>query len=141
VEISEVRRRIVQTIERAKRRSTDRRARADEAQRDYEVFLEQTAVPLFRQAAQVLKAEGHSFDVFTPGGSVRLASARGGEDFIELLLDTSGAEPAVMGHVSRGRGRRLVETEQPLSEGRIRDLTDEDVLAFLARELEAFVER
>lgn len=141
MEISEVRRRIVQTLERAKRRSMDRRTRVDEAEREYAAFLEQTAVPLFRQAAQVLKAEGHAFELFTPGGSVRLASARSGEDFIELLLDTTGTEPAVMGHVSRGRGRRLVETEQPLAARPIRELTDEDVLVFLAKELETFVER
>lgn len=141
MEISEVRRRIVQTIERAKRRNVERRARTDEAERDYTRFLEQTAVPVFRQAAQVLKAEGHLFDVFTPGGSVRLASARGGEDFIELLLDTTGAAPEVIGHVRRGRGRRLVELEEPLADRPIRELTDEDVLAFLAKELEALVER
>jgi hypothetical protein len=57
------------------------------------------------------------------------------------LLDTTGAAPEVIGHVRRGRGRRLVELEEPLADRPIRELTDEDVLAFLAKELEALVER
>ncbi len=52
-------------------------------------------MPLFRQVANVLKAEGYQFTVFTPGGSVRLMSERNAEDYIELSLDTSGDEPLV----------------------------------------------
>jgi hypothetical protein len=98
------------------------------------------AVPLFHQVARALKAEGHTFNVFTPSGGVRLMSERAAEDYIELLLDTAG-EPQVVGHSSRIRGRRVLETERPIGDGPIRSLTDEQVLEYLLKELEPFVER
>ncbi len=141
METADVRRRVVGTIERARRAAADRRARADEASREYAVFLEVVAAPLFRQVANILKAHGFSFTVFTPSGSVRLMSDKGTEDFIELLLDTSGDEPAVMGHSSRGRGGRIVEAERPIASGRITDVGEEEVLQYLLAELAPFVER
>ena len=74
MEISDVRRRLTQTIERAKREAAERRARHDEAARDYAAFLERVAVPVFRQVANVLKTQGYAFRVFTPSDSVRLMS-------------------------------------------------------------------
>jgi hypothetical protein len=44
----------------------ERRTRSDEAAREFDAFLTQIAVPLFRQIAAVLKAEGRMFTVFTP---------------------------------------------------------------------------
>jgi hypothetical protein len=55
MEVSAVRQQILQAIERAKHASADRRAANDEAAREYNVFLEQLAVPLFRQAAGILR--------------------------------------------------------------------------------------
>jgi hypothetical protein len=141
MQISDVRKRVIHTIDRAKRTAVERRARADEASREYDEFLERVAVPVFRQIANVLRAEGYPFNVFTPGGSVRLMSDRSAEDFIELVLDSSGHELTVVGHTSRSRGRRVIESERPLASGAIRDLTEEDVLAFVTGELEPFVER
>ena len=106
MEIADVKRRVVETIDRAKRRAVDRRLRMDEATKAYEAFLDRTAVPIFRQVANVLKAHGYPFNVYTPGGSVRLVPERGSEDYIELALDTTGDEPIVTGHRRRGRGRR-----------------------------------
>jgi hypothetical protein len=141
MEISEVRRHLSETIERAKRAAVDRRAHVDEASREFVVFLEQIAIPLFRQVANVLKVQGYPFDVFTPGGSVRLMSEKNGDDFIELMLDTTGGEPLVLGHTRRGRGRRVLEFERPVAEGPVRNVTEEQVLAFLLKELEPFVEK
>src|ERR671937_121469 len=104
MEISDVRRRIRDAIERARRQAVERRTRADEAARAFEAFLESTAVPVFRQVANVLRIEGYPFTVFTPSGSVRLMSDRSAEDFIELALDTSDREPRIMAHISRSRG-------------------------------------
>ena len=142
MEISDVRRRVLETIDRAKRNVADRRVRVDEAQREYEVFLQQIAVPLFRQIVNVLRAENYLFNVFTPGGSVRLMSDRAAEDYIELVLDTTDDPPRVMGRASRGRGRRVLESERPIgAPGPVRDLTEDDVLRFVMQELERFVER
>jgi hypothetical protein len=142
MEISDVRRRVKETMDRARRAAVDRRARADEASHEYEVFLTELAVPLFRQIAGVLRAEGYMFNLFTPGGSVRLMSDRSSDDYIELTLDTTGPNPEVVGHSRRGRGQRVLESETPLLRGgRVRDLKEEDVLKFVLKELEPFVER
>ena len=139
MEISFVRKRLTDTIERAKKQAAERRGRSDQASRDFEVFLQKIAVPLFRQVASALKADGYAFTVFTPSGSVRLMSDRAAEDYIEVSLDTAGDPPRVMGQISRNRGRRLIDTERAI--GAPEALTEEDVLEFLLKELEAFVER
>ena len=142
MEISDVRRRVREAAERAKRSTTERRARNDEAAREYEAFLAQIATPLFRQIAGVLRADGYTFTLFTPGGSVRLMSDRSSEDYIELVLDTTGPQPQVVGHACHGRGRRVIKSETALGQGGpIRDLTEEDVLAYVVKELEPMVER
>jgi hypothetical protein len=140
METSTVRNRLNLVIDAAKRSSAARRARNDEAARSYERVLE-FAVPLFKQMAQALKVSGYLFSVFTPGGSVKLMSDKSPEDYIELSLDTSGEDPAVMGHVSRARGRRVIESEHPIANKVVAELTEEDVFEFLLKEIEPFVER
>lgn len=133
---------MLETIDRAKRNAAGRRARIDEAGREYEVFLDVVAVPVFRQVANVLRAEGYLFNVFTPSGSVRLMSDRAADDFIELFLDTTEDQPRVTGRARRSRGHRVLESEQPIGPlGPVRELTEEDVLRFVMKELEPFVER
>lgn len=141
METSALRKRLSETIETAKRTAADRRARSDEASRAYSQFLDTIAVPLFRQVANILKASGYSFTVFTPSGAVRLMSDRSSEDYIELSLDTSGDEPLVLGRSSHGRGRRVVESERAIAERTVAHLTEEDVVQYLLKELEPFVER
>jgi hypothetical protein len=141
MEISDVRRRVSALIEKARRSAAERRGRSDQAARDYERFLEHTAVPLFRQVAASLKASGYNFTVFTPAGSVRLMSDKSAEDYVELLLDTGAPQPVVVGHTSHVRGRRVVESTKPVRQAEVSELTDEDVLDFLLTELEPLVER
>lgn len=142
METSVVRKRVREAIDRAKRAAAERRTRADEASSEYELFLERIAVPLFRQIANVLRVESHAFTVFTPAGGVRLMSDRSRDDYVELLLDTRGDQPRVMGHSSRGWGGTVIESETPIgSAGAIRNLAEEEVLAFVLKEIEAFVER
>ena len=139
MEIANVKRRVQETIDRAKRTAADRRALTAEATKEYDAFLEQIAVPIFRQVANVLKAEGYPFGLFTPAGSVKLVSDRNPQDSIEILFDSSSDQPLVMGHTTRSRGGRVVELEQPV--GDPASLSEADVLEFVAKELEAFVER
>jgi hypothetical protein len=139
MEISDVRRRVVETIERARRRAAERRTRHDETARRYEEFLERVAVPVFKQVSNVLRSEGFMFTVFTPGGSVRLMSDRSSEDYVELSLDSSGDVPVVSGHTSRSRGRRVIESEKPI--GSPEALTEADVLAYVLEGLEPLVDR
>ena len=142
MEVSDVRRRLRAAIEEAKRRSSERRSRADEASRAWEEVLTTTAVPAFHSVASALAGEGHRFKVLTPGGSVRLSSERSAEEFIELALDTDREDPAVMVRSTRGRGRRIVSTERVVRDGRtVSGLTQEDVVGVLLDELVPFIER
>ena len=144
MEVSLVRNRIRVMLDRLKRpadeRRANRRAQMDAATREYEAFLERTAVPLFKQVANVLRAEGYAFDVFTPGGSVRLIAARGQDDYIELVLDTNGAAPKLVGRSSRSKAGNISQTELVLNAtADIGALTEDDVLGFVLSELEGLV--
>ena len=139
MEISLVRKRLTETIERAKKQAAERRGRGDQASRDFDLFLQKVAVPLVRQVANALKADGYAFTVFTPSDSVRLMSDRSADDFIELSLDASANPPAVVGRISRTRGRRVIDAERAI--GAPDAITEEQLLDVLLKELEAFVER
>ena len=142
MENADVRRRIRASIAAARRDAAERRARSDTAARDYTAFLTDRAVPMFRQIAAVLLAEGHRFQVSTPTESVRLSADGASDDFVELALDPTQDPPRVIGRSNRGRGRRLVTTERAVREGApIADLTDADVLEFVAAELVALLAR
>jgi len=139
MEISAVRQRVLQTIERAKQQAAERQAHNDAATRAFGPFLETVAGPLVRQVAQVLRAEGRLFNVFTPSASVRLMSERNADEFIELFLDTTGDAPRVVGRTRRSRGSRVLESEEAL--GAPGALSEEDVLSFLLKALGGFVEK
>jgi hypothetical protein len=142
MEITDVRRRVRGAIEEARRDAAERRARTDAAERDYDAFLTERAIPVVHDVASALAGEGHPFKVFTPARSVKLASGRSSAEFIELELDTTLDQPQVIGRSSRGRGRRTVTSERPLRPGApIADLTDEDVLTFLITEIVHLIER
>jgi len=142
MEVSDVRRRLRAAMEDAKRRSAERRTRADEASQAWDEALIATAVPAFHTLASALTGEGHRFKVLTPAGSVRLALERSAEEFIELALDTERDEPAVMVRSTRGRGRRIVSTERVARSGAsLAAMTQEDVVGVVLDELAPFIER
>jgi len=141
MEVSDVRKQVVAAIDRAKKADADRRTRSDELSREYDTFLPEIAVPLFRQIGSVLKASGYPFSVSTPGGSVRLSSDKSAEAFVELALDVSGQEPQVLLRSTRARGRRVVEKERPIASGTLASVSETDLLALLVEELEPFLSR
>lgn len=133
----------MRALEDARKDVASRRANTDKATAAYENFLRGVAIPLFRQAATVLKAEGQPFTAQTPAGSVRLVSDHGAHDFLELELDTAGGQPQVIGRTSQMRGRQgQVVEERALTSGKaIEDLTEDDVSQFLIAEIRKFVTR
>ena len=142
VEVSVVRKRLLAAVERARVRAQQRRQRAGEAERAYTTFLDEVATPVTRMMATALKAEGYPFTVAAPSGGLRLVSDHGRDDYIEFLLDTTGDLPQVMGRVSRSRGSRTLTSERPVkTDASPDDLTDEDVVTFLAEALEPWLER
>jgi hypothetical protein len=142
METSDIRRRLRQALEEAKKATAERRSRADLAAAAYASFLANTATPAFRMVANVARGDGHPFAVFTPADGIRLVSERQGEDFIELWLDTSLDPPQVATRVNRVRGRNVTTTEGLFrADAPIDALTDEDVLAFLLANIGLLVER
>jgi hypothetical protein len=142
MEVSEVRKRILDTLSRAKGEAAARRARNAEAATAYERFLENVAAPLVHQVASILKVEKFLFAVHTPAGTVRLVSERSPEDFLEIRLDTSGQSPQVVVHVERVRGRETTVEERPIKPGvLVEHLTDQDVLDEVAEALGRLIEK
>jgi hypothetical protein len=145
METSAVRQAVRSLIHHMKRPAADRRenrrVQTDQATRQYGIFLDRIAVPLFKQVANVLRTEGYPFDVFTPHGSVRLMSERGSDNYIEVTLDTTGVAPKLLGRVSHSRSGNVSQTELVLNATTdIESLTEEDLLGFVLAELEPFVE-
>jgi len=100
------------------------------------------ATPVFRMVANVAKAEGQGFTVFTPADGVRLVSERHGEDYVEVWLDTSLDPPKIATRANRSRGRNVTTSEGLLRpEAPISGVTDEDVLDFLLSQIGMLVER
>lgn len=137
MDVSELRKKILRALDDARKEATVRRREVDQAAAAFETFLTSVAVPVVRQAAQVLNASGETFAVNTPTGSVRLVSEKSPQTFIEFVLDVAGSRPEVLGRVSLTRGRSgHVVAERPLVPDRsIASLTDDDVSAFLVAEI------
>lgn len=133
MDVSDLRKQILRALDDARRDAAQRRTAVDEASAAWTHLLNTVAVPLVRQAAGVLRAEGHGFTVHTPADSVRLASDASPETFLEIQLDTHGSTPQVIGRISLGRGRQaVVVDERPLAQSRpVSDLVEEDFAGFL----------
>ncbi len=142
MEVSHVRRRLTAAIERSKKTSQERRERVAGAERAFDPFVTDVAVPVIRMVANVLKADGYPFTVNTPGGSVRLASDKGRDDYIEVALDTETDPPEVIGRIRYSRGSRTVSDERPVKPGASpEEITEDDLLDFLLKALEPWLER
>jgi len=142
VDVTEVRRRLVHTIEAVRRDTAARRVAVDRASAEYETFVSQVAAPVFKHFAQALRAQGLLFQLQTPAGVLRLTSERSADDFVEITLDVNRTPPAAVGQVSYRRGSRMQGTDQPIHADKPIDrLTEEDVLEFLLRAIVPFIER
>ena len=142
METSDVRRRIKESLDRARARATERRAANAKAEAAFEVFLQRAVVPVFQQAAGALKAEGYAFTLNTPAGSVRLVSEKSSSDFIDLRLDTTAQRPQVLVSFERLKGRERTSEEQPLRPGTlVENLTEQDVLDAVAGAIEVLIDR
>jgi hypothetical protein len=142
LELDQIRRRVQLRLTDVKRAAAARRERVASAERAYETFLSQVATPVMNAVAQSLSAEGLTYRVMTPAGSVRMVSDRSNRTYLELRLDTSGASPQVIAEVGRERGSRVLADERPLGGGaQVDTLTDEDVLAVVLEALDDLIDR
>jgi hypothetical protein len=143
MDVSDLRKRIIHALDDARKEASDRRRTVDDARASFETFLERVAGPLFKQAATVLRGEGHDYTLHTPAGSVRLVSDRSADQFIEVELHVDEGKAVVLGRTSMQRGGRdAVIEERPLAAGKaISDLTENDVTVFLVKEIPRLVAR
>jgi hypothetical protein len=143
MDVSDLRKRIIHALDDARKEASDRRRTIDESRAAFETFLERVAGPLFKQAATVLRGEGHDFTLHTPAGSVRLAGERSPDQYLELELRVENGQAVVVGRTSVQRGsREAVVDEVPLAPGKsISDLTENDVTHFLVKEIPRLVAR
>ena len=126
----------------ARDRAKQRRQKADEAEQAYQKFLDQLAAPLARQVVNALRAEGYGFTVSTPNRGLRVSLDSGRDDYIELALNSETDQPHVVGRVRRTRGSRTIDEERPIKPGAWPDdMSEEEVLEFLAGALEPWLER
>lgn len=135
-DVALIRKRVRTEIEQARRSAAERRERAKAASRTYETFLDEVAVPAFRQLATVLRAEGIPFEVQTPSGGVRLVSDRNRDHVIELELDTMQDPPQVTLVSTRTWGSRSMRSERAVTERTaIERITEDDLLEHVIVEL------
>ena len=136
MDVALIRKRLKSEIEQARRTAAERRDRAKAANRAYDAFLSDIAIPVFRQVATVLRAEGISFEVQTPLGGVRLAADRSRDEGIALELDASHDPPHVVLSTTRTWGSRVLQDERAVKENTsVERLTEEDLLERLLEEL------
>ena len=138
MDVAALRKRILRELDRpgaAKASAAERRSSGDTARQQFARLLDTTIVPLLKQTADILKAEGTLCRVHTPSDHAKLAFDRSAEDFVEIMLDAA-MPPHVIGRSSaRKKGGTLVE-DRIIGVGKdIDEITDEDVVAYLLPEL------
>jgi len=133
MDVSELRKGILRALDDARRQASVRQTAVDDARQAFSAFLPGTAVPLVRQAADVLRAEGQLYSVHTPADCVRLVSDSSPHTYLEVALETSGDSPQVVGRISLTRGRQgHVVEEIPVAPGKpLSALSEDDVTGFL----------
>ena len=140
VDVALVRKRLRHAVDQARKDAAGRRERADAARQAFDVFLENTAVPVFRAVANALRGEGFPFEVMTPSDAVRLVPDRNRDEGIMLELDSSSDPPIVMLSVTKGRGSRMTRTERPVKEDTaIEQIGEDDVVDLLIAELKPWM--
>jgi len=143
MDVSELRQKILRAIDEGRPDDrAKRRAEVDTAKAAYARFLEHVAVPLFRQAQSILKAESRPFTVYAPADGVKLVSDASSSTFLEFVLDTAGERPQVIARVSRALPKGVTVEEQSLAPGKaIAELGDDDVAGFFVKEIPKLVKK
>ena len=142
MEVSRVRQRVQAALNAARDQAQRHRQAVAATETDYARFLADVATPLARQVANVLKAEGYSFTVSAPGGGLRIDTERSRDDFVDIALNTDARPPEVVGRIRYTRGSRTIDDERRVKPGATpSEISEEELLEFLIRALEPWMER
>ena len=133
-ELTDLRRRVRQAMQDAKRNAAQRREARDEASKAWDTAVAEIVEPAATQMAAALTGEGVPFRLETPRGTIRLVSERSKNDYIEIVLDAGDERdvPEVIGRNVVGRGRQGVTLIEE-SLGAPSELTDDAVTEFLLK--------
>jgi hypothetical protein len=139
MDVAALRKRILRELDRpgaVKATTAERRATGDTARQQFARLLDTTIVPLLKQTADILKAEGDLCRIHTPSDMAKLAFERSPEDFIEIMLDTA-IPPHVIGRSSvRNKKSGTLVEDRIIGVGKeVDEITDEDVVGYLLPEL------
>ena len=138
MDVAALRKRILRELERpgAAASAAERRAGGDTARQQFARLLDTTIVPLLKQTADILKAEGSLCRVHTPSDHAQLAFDRSPEDFVEIMLDTA-MPPRLIGRSSvRNKKSGTLVEDRIIGVGKeIDEINDEDVVGYLLPEL------
>jgi len=141
LDVSDLRKRILRALDEGRKDALSRRSSVDAARGDFATFLENIAVPMLRQAVDVLRSERLLFSVHTPADSARLAADQSPDTYLEFVLNVAAPQPQVVGRVSVARGRQgvIVEERELSASKAIAELDDDDVAKFLVSEVSKLV--
>ena len=135
-ELTDLRRRVRQAMQDAKRRAAQRREARDEASKAWDTAVADVVEPAATQMAAALTGEGLPFRLETPRGTIRLVSDRSKNDYIEIVLDANDERdvPEVVGRNVVSRGRQSVTVIEE-SLGAPSELTEDRVTELLLKAL------
>lgn len=133
-ELTDLRRRVRQAMQDAKRKAAQRREARDEASKAWDTAVAEVVEPAATQMAAALTGEGLPFRLETPRGTIRLVSERSKDDYIEIVLDADDERevPEAIGRNVMGRGRQSVTVIEE-SLGAPSELTEDRVTEFLLK--------
>jgi len=138
MDVAALRKRMLRELDRpgaVKATAAERRVSGDTARQQFARLLDTTIVPLLKQTADILKAEGSLCRVHTPSDHAQLAFDRSSEDFVEIMLDTA-MPPHVIGRSSARKKSGTVVEDRIIGVGKeIDEISDEDVVGYLLPEL------
>ena len=138
----EIGRRIRRTLVDAKAKAVERREQTTVAGVEGQQVMRRIVIPVMKTIASVLSAESYRCSISTPNGSVRLSFDSPRDAYIEVVIDTANDPPALIGRTGRTRGSRVLSNEQVIvGHPAIGQLTEEDLVSFVQRELLLVIER
>lgn len=130
-ELTDLRRRVRQAVQDAKRKAAARREARDNASKAWDEAVASIVEPTATLMAAAFTGEGMPHRLETPRGTIRLVNERSTSDYIEIVLDADEDRdvPEVIGRSVAGRGRQSVTVVEQLL-GAPDQLTEDRLISF-----------
>ena len=138
----EIGRRLRRTLVDAKAKAVERLEQTAVADVEGQQAMRRIVIPVMKTIVSVLSAEGYRCSVSTPHESARLSFASPRDAYMVVGVNTAYDRPTLIGRTGRTRGSRVLSNEYVIvSHPAIGQLTEEDLVTFVQRELLLVIER